>query len=787
MLHVEQRKSRKITKIERRQDALYLQSEWGSISLKPQTEEIVRISCTIDGKQPQEETSIGICYAGSFSDWGYQTDEKMIRVRMPKLTIEIDRETGSFCYRDETGNLLLRETANESKVLEAFDSYKTVVDEHTKVEEIVTPDGIKQMVKEASREFDKKLYHTRLSLEFCEQERLYGLGQAEEGLLNLRGSTQYLHQANLKISIPFLLSSNGYALLFATGSPAVFSDTQYGSYFYTEADRQMDFYMICGKRMDDLVKGYRILTGKAALLPRWAFGFIQSQERYETQEEILEIAREYRNRKIGLDAIVLDWCSWTGEQWGQKSFDPQRFPSPKEMTDRLHAMNVHFMISVWPNMRKDTENYREFLEKKYLLPASEIYDAFSADARKLYWKQAKEGIFDYGTDAWWCDSSEPFCPEWGKTMKPEPSVMYRDFVSAASQYLPQEVMNGYGLVHAQTIYEGQRGCASKKRVTNLTRNTYLGGQKYGVILWSGDISASWDTLRKQIVAGLNFCASGFPYWTLDIGAFFVKKGTQWFWNGDYDEGETDLGYRELFVGWFQYGAFLPVFRSHGTDIRREMWNFGEDGDMFYEALKAANQLRYRLIPYIYSWAGKVWKEDRTMMRMLAFDFADDACAMDVKDEYMLGESILVCPVTKPMYYGVHSRELKVEEKIRKVYLPKGCDWYDFYTDRLYEGGQTIVAEAPIDHIPLFIKAGSILPMTEPLQSTEELKNARVEFHVYPGADAQFHLYEDDGDGYGYEQGEYTIRTLIWQEKQKKLFEQGNERIDIPRKIHVPSN
>ena len=770
MMNPELRKSQAITGAERRENALFLYSDWGVTRLAPQTESIVRVSCVEQGKELAAEPGEGILFQGQFAEWSYEDTGDLIQVTLPKLTVEISKKTGSFTYRDETGRLLLAEAGSESKALDEFDAYRSVVDENTKYEEIATPDGVKRVIKEVSSVFDKKLYHTRLSLEFQPDERIYGLGQAEEGLLNLRGSTQYLHQANLKIAIPFFVSSKNYGLLFATGSPAVFSDTQYGSYFYTEADRQMDFYFIRGDNLDGVVKGYRLLTGKAAMLPRWAFGFIQSQERYETQEEILAIVAEYRRRGIGLDGIVLDWCSWTGDQWGQKTFDPERFPNPKEMTDKLHEQNAHFMISIWPNMREGTDNYREFSEQQFLLPASEIYDAFNPKARQLYWKQAREGLFDKGVDAWWCDSCEPFTPEWGRQMKPEPSAMYHEFADTASKYLPQDRMNAYGLAHAQTMYEGQRGTGSGKRVVNLTRNTYTGGQRYGVILWSGDTYASWETLKRQIPAGLNFCASGFPYWTLDIGAFFVRKGTQWFWNGDYNQGTADLGYRELFTRWFQYGVFLPVFRSHGTDFRREIWQFGEEGEPFYEALKAAVQLRYRLLPYIYSWAGKVWKDDSTMMRMLAFDFPQDEKALDIKDEYMFGSSILVCPITEPMYYGAHSVPLNVEKKGRLVYLPAGCDWYDFYTDEKYRGGQTVFAQAGLDRIPLFVKAGSILPMARPLQHTGELAETEVEYHVYPGADAEFQLYSDDGDGYGYETGGYTVKNLSWDDAKRELWD-----------------
>lgn len=773
MLEVVKRKQDLVEKTYCRGGSLFLETQKGLLRLKPRNDSIVRISYTQKGEFTGN-VGIGILEEKEWDGWTCEEQECRVVLYTEKLALEVDKRTGSIRYLERSGRLLLAEREEDSRELEEFDSYKTVIDENTKIEEVETADGVKRVIKEASMVFDKKLYHTRLHLKWQESERLYGLGQAEEGLLNLRGSVQYLHQANLKIAIPFLVSSNGYGILLSTGSTAIFQDTQYGSYLYTEADEEMDYYFIAGGSMDEIISGYRLLTGKAAMLPRWAYGFIQSQERYETQEEILDVAREFRDRGFGLDALVLDWCSWEDGMWGQKSFDPSRFPDPGAMTDALHQEDVHFMLSIWPNMSKSTADYEEFLEKKLLLPASEIYDAFDEKARKLYWKQVQEGLFRHGVDAWWCDSSEPFTPEWARKVKPGPEEMYADFVRDAGKYIPAERMNSYGLFHARTIYEGQREASEEKRVVNLTRNSYVGGQRYGVILWSGDIYASWETLQKQIAAGLNFCASGLPYWTLDIGAFFVKKGEPWFWNGDYEDGLSDLGYRELFVRWFQYGAFLPVFRSHGTDVRREPWLFDNGKDGFYEALCGAVSLRYRLLPYIYSWAYRVWKEDKTFLRMLAFDFMQDEKALDIGDQYMFGESILVCPVTEPMYYGTGSEVLSGILEKRTVYLPGGCDWYDFYTGERYAGGQYVEADAPLSRIPLFVKAGSILPMAEAAQNTARAAEAEVEYRIYAGADCSFTLYRDSGDGYAYEQGKYELTELVWEEKTKKLFVNGTE-------------
>lgn len=757
----------KLVSVSREKDILAIKTERGLLRIEPKRSDIIRIRYTRKDDFAAG-TGIGICQDPVLSDWSYDEREDEILVSTERLILRISKSDSAIRYFDKNGTLLLAEREKDSRELEEFDAYQILEGGEAQIEDVVTADGVKKVVRDVEKTFYKKLYHTRLHLSFKENECLYGLGQAEEGVLNLRGTVQYLHQANRKIAIPFLISSEKYGLLWATGSPAVFQDNQYGSYFYTEADAEQDYYFVTGENFDQLISCYRYLTGKAVLLPRWAFGFIQSQERYEAQDEIVDVASEYYRREIGLDAIVLDWCSWEDGMWGQKSFDKERFPDVKAMTDTLHQKGVQFMISIWPNMSENCPDYREFAERNMLLPASNIYDAFRPDARELYWKQLEKGIFRYGNDAWWCDSSEPFTPEWERVEKPEPGNMYEEFVRTVSLHMPAELCNAYGLVHAQGIYEGQRNSGSEKRVVNLTRNGYTGQQRYGTILWSGDIEASWDTYRKQIAAGLNFCASGLPYWTLDIGAFFVKRGAPWFWTGDYEDGMEDLGYQELFTRWFQLGAFLPIFRSHGTDVRREMWMVDGPEHSFYEALLAANRLRYRLMPYIYSLAGAVWKEDATMMRMLAFDFAADEKARVIKDQFLFGKSLMVCPVVEPMYYGVGSRPLGEASKTRTVYLPENVCWYDFYTGEKYQGGQTIQADAPIGKIPLYVKEGSIIPTVTPGRNTRESMEGRIKLLVYSGADAAFDLYEDAGDGYGYERGEYSVTHMEWNEKNGKL-------------------
>jgi len=773
MLQAKKRPEGKILKVSRIEDTLVLHSEAGILGLQPQNEFIIRVMYT-KGKEFYDGLGIGIVRNEPFYDWRYEETENAVRLVTSDVELEISKTTSSIKYYDRKGKLLLSERSKESRILEEFDSFRMVLDEKSVVEKIETPDGIKGIVKESAKIFDKKLYHTRLFLNWQGEEALFGLGQAEEGILNLRGTTQYLNQANMKIAIPLLLSTNGYGILLSTGSPAIFSDTQYGSYLYTEADHQMDYYFIAGENFDRIIKGYRILTGKAAMLPKWAFGYMQSQERYETQQEIIDIVREHREKGIGLDTIILDWCSWKDGMWGQKTFDKERFPDATGMIEEIHEMNARFMISIWPIMNENCENYNEFESRNLLLPASNIYDAFNKEARDLYWKQTNEGLSIHGVDAWWCDSSEPLTPEWTRMEKPEPSAMFCEFIQESSKFIPVEKCNSYGLVHAQGIYEGQRNTSHHKRVLNLTRSGYTGQQRYGTVLWSGDTCASWQTLQKQIVAGLNFCASGIPYWTLDIGAFFVKKGLQWFWDGEYENGCDDLGYRELYTRWYQYGAFLPIFRSHGTDTRRELWNYGQPGDMFYDALLRANQLRYQLMPYIYSISGSVWRNDETMMRMLAFDFKYDNRAINITDQFLFGTSLMVCPVTNPMYFESGSVAIKDSPKTRSVYLPDGVRWYDFWTNQVHEGGRTITVNADIDMIPLFVREGGIIPMSQTMCYVDEVIDAPLEVRVYPGIDSCFDLYEDDGDGYQYENGAYSITKMVWNDKERKLTIHGPE-------------
>lgn len=695
----------------------------------------------------------------------------------PKLLIRINRETGALTWLDHSGQILTKEPDRGGKTLAPVDVVVSVFDETAAPQLRKDADGVHAYIPAARQVIDRGAFHTKLEFEWMPDEAIYGLGSHEEGMLNLRDQHQYLYQQNMKVVIPALVSTRGYGILFDSYSWMTFHDDAFGSYLWADVNTELDYYFIYGPEFDQIVQNIRLLTGKVPMLPRWAFGYIQSKERYVSQAELIEVVREYRERKLPLDCIVLDWKSWPNDLWGQKTFDPERFPDPKGMMVDLHRLDARLMISLWPNMNPGGDNWREMREAGCLLGNQATYDAFQGKARELYWKQINDGLFTHGVDAWWCDCTEPFQADWTGTFKPEPEERLRINTDEAKKYLDPEYINAYSLLHSQGIYEGQRRTSPDKRVVNLTRSAYAGQQRYSTITWSGDVSATWDTLRRQIADGLNFCATGLPYWTVDIGAYFVKNDPAlWFWNGDFDSGVEDLGYRELYVRWFQYATFLPVFRSHGTDTPREVWRFGEPGEIFYDTLVKFLRLRYRLMPYIYSLAGLVTHDDYTLMRALPFDFRCDPSTYDIRDQYMLGPALLVSPITQPMYYGAKSTPLEGTQKSRQVYLPEGTAWYDFWTSKQYAGGQIIIADAPLDTVPLYVRAGSIIPVGPDIQHTGEGQNAPIRLHVYPGYDGHFTLYEDEGDNYNYELGRFATIHISWNETARRLTlhaRQGN--------------
>ena len=739
-----------ITKIKTQDNFIYFYSEQGVLRIAIYAMSVFRISFNLNddfnaeqGKEFAAGSAKGSATRTTFS---VEETDDFILLKTVFLTCKVCRATSCVSILDQNDKVIFSEAADHNHILEQFDVYKSCG--NIKTEEVKTADGVKKRVLAADKIFDKSLFHTKLNFSFAQDEKLFGLGQAEEGIWNLRGTTQYLNQANKKIAIPFLISSKGYGLLFTTQSPCIFSDEQYGSYFYTTADYYLDYFFIGQEGIPaSIISAMRRLTGKALLPPKWGLGYIQSQERYETQVEILATAAEFKKRGIPVSAIVLDWLSWEDGMWGQKSFDRKRFPCPDKMIEELHKNDVHFMISIWPTMDEKSENYKEMKEHDSLLPGVNICNAFNKEARELYWKQANEGLARYGVESWWCDSSEPVTPEWSHLEQPIPQVQFNEYVNATSDIMPVEKSNAYGYYHALGMYEGQKKDYPDRRMLILTRSGWSGSQKLGVVLWSGDTSASWKTLQNQLVAAVQFSLSGIPYWTFDIGAFFVKKGINWYWNGDYDDTTKNPAYRELYTRWLQLGAFLPMFRAHGTDCRREPWAFEDESNIFYNAITDFIKLRYNLMPYIYSVAAKVWKDDQMFIRPLFAEFTDKA-VWDISSQFMFGPSIMVCPVTAPMYYDKSGTPIQVEKAI-KVYLPSDCGWYDWWTGSHYEGGQWITAPADISKLPLFVREGSTIPTEEKV----------LRFPDKDGKCRPFELYEDDGITNDYQKGNYKI-TII---------------------------
>jgi len=685
-----------------------------------------------------------------------------------------------IAFQNRCGETILVETAHS---LTPKDVYRYVIDGEPVIRSKNTANGEVAYIENARREPDGSAFQGQLVFKTTEDEHLYGLGQHENGVYDYNGKIEYLYQTNMKISIPFILSTKNYGILIDTESAMIFDGTNGTMRFTLDTVDELSYYVIIGDNFDKIIGALRTLTGRAAMLPRWAFGYIQSKERYHSSEDLLNTVAQFRASHLPIDCIVQDWYTWKKGLWGEKHADPSRYPNLPMLVDALHGQHVKLMVSIWPNMVAGGADYQEFQEQGLLLPNSTVYNAFNADARALYWKQCEKDWFSAGIDAWWCDNAEPFSDaDWSGETKRTEELRYQLIVTDSQKSMDWKRLNTYGLLHAKGIYENWRKQTQAKRVTNLSRSTYISGQKYGVIAWSGDISAKWSVLKNQIVEGIKFSMSGTPYWTLDIGGFFTvrdkfenrgceKAGDEtplWFWNGDYNDGANDLGYRELYVRWLQYATFLPIFRSHGTDTPREPWNFGHPGDPFYDTISTFIQLRYRLLPYIYSTAASVWFHHDTLLRSLLFDFAKDVQVQDVCHSYMFGKALLVCPVTEPMYYGPNSTPLQNTLKTQAVYLPQSTLWYDFWTNQAYIGGQTVICEAPLSKIPVFVKAGSILPLSDTLAYADERNGETSVLQIYAGADGEFSLYNDEGDGYAYEAGNYSLIRLLYRDQEKTL-------------------
>ena len=585
------------------------------------------------------------------------------------------------------------------------------------------------------------LCHVSHSVELCfsclEGEILTGLGQHEDGIFNYARKDERLYQHNMKIAVPFLLSSAGWGLLIEAGCAMRYRGEGNGFVFTLDAAEEVSYVVIRAVNCAEVLKKLSVMAGKPALLPKWAFGYIQSKERYKTAKELTETAAEFRRRGLGLDCIVLDWCSWREGCWGDKTPDPERFPDVRALTNTLHGMNVRLMVSVWPNTASGRD-CDEFLAAGHFLPGSRIYDAFSQEARDLYWEQCRRHWMEGGIDALWCDSDEPITdPDWCGSEKRDADERMRLLTEASAIRMDPERMNDYGSVHVRGLYERWRRDYPNRRPVILSRSGGSDSGACGTILWSGDTAARWDVLRKQVTEAIRTACSGICWWTLDIGAFFVGRKEQWFWRGDYPEGVKDPGYRELYIRWFQFGAMLPVFRSHGTDTPREPWRFGEENSPEYACIRNMIALRYRLLPYLYATAAQACREGLPMIRAMLAAFPEEKELYAADDQYMLGDALLVKPVTRALKDGGGTAEIR---------LPPG-GWYDLFTGEYREGGRTVTMETPLDRFPVLVRAGSILPVAEGARCAADVPVPAREFLVFSGGDGAFDLYDDAGDGY----------------------------------------
>ena len=538
---------------------------------------------------------------------------------------------------------------------------------------------------------------------------------------------------------------------------------------WSEMSPDMDYYFIAGKNMDEVISGYRTLTGKAPVYPKWVLGFWQSRERYQSSKDIEENMKKFRDLKIPVDNIVQDWNYWKLDSWGSHEFEAARYPNPQAMLDSVHALHGRFMISVWPKFYDTVKNYKELDSKGWMYHQAikddihdwlgfrgSFYDAYDAGARKMFWRQMDENLYTkykFGIDAWWMDASEPnvrdCTPMWYRKALSGPTAL-----GTATEYF-----NAYSIVNADAIYNGQRNVNPNQRVFLLTRSGFAGEQRYSTATWSGDIATRWEDMRAQMTAGLNYSMAGLPFWGMDQGGFCVENryvAAQQEFDKTGKENADLKEWRELQARWNQFGCFVPLYRAHGQWPLREVWNIAPADHPAYKTIVAYDKLRYRLMPYLYSMAGMVHLKDYTMMRGLVMDFNGDEKVLDIKDQWMFGSALMACPVGE---YQKYSRE---------VYLPKQKGWYDFYTGAYHAGGQTIVADAPYDKIPVFIPEGAILPIGPEMQWSDEKKPELIDLYVYAGKDGSYTLYEDEGTNYNYEKGKYAVIDFKYDDARKQV-------------------
>ncbi|WP_148211735.1 glycoside hydrolase family 31 protein [Zunongwangia profunda] len=685
-----------------------------------------------------EKKSLSVVLEPKKTSFKIEEKKNELLLKSEKLEIAINTKTGNIRYNSPDHSLLLKEKTGDP----LFTPFKDV---------------------------DQDTYTVSQSFNLDPKETIYGLGILQNGKMSQRNLEVKMIQANREDYIPFFQSVKGYGLFWDNYSPTTFSDDTSATSFTSEVGDGIDYYFMYGGNADSVIAHMRQLTGQAPMFPLWTYGYWQSKERYKSQEETVGVVKKYRDLGVPLDGIIQDWQYWGDNyHWNAMEFLNEEFPNPQKMVDDIHALNAHIIISIWSSFGPKTQPYKE-LEKDNMLfnfstwPQSgksdwppnmdypsgvRVYDPYNPKARDIYWKYLKKGLFSLGIDGWWMDSTEPDHLD----IKPE------DFDEKTYLGSFRKVRNAFPLMTVGGVYKHMREATSDKRVFILTRSAFAGQQRYAANTWSGDTEASWKTLKDQISSGLNFSLTGIPYWNSDIGGFFI-----WEFKDKLDDPE----YRELYARWLQFATFTPMMRSHGADAPREIYQFGKKGEPVYDALEKYINLRYSLLPYIYSEAWQITNQQSSLMRALVMDFPKDEKVLDLNDQYMFGHSFLVAPVLKSMYTE-DKKENFQQDGYRQVYLPKGTEWFDYWTGERFSGGQTIDKKAPIDILPLYVKAGSIVPVGPKVDYAEQKDWSNLQINIYPGADAEFTLYEDENDNYNYEKGAYSEIKFVWDNNKQQL-------------------
>lgn len=676
---------------------------------------IIRVKKYPLGQMPEKQ-SLSVTMQPEKVKYKIQEVDNQVILTTSELTVSLDIVQNQVCFVTKDGKVLLAEKPSSTGFISFNDAGNST-------------------------------YQIRQTFLLDNDEAIYGLGQHQQGKMNQRNQTLFLQQANTEICIPLVHSIKGYALFWDNYSPTTFTDNAQGMTFDSEVGDLCDYYFVYGGGADKVVAGLRELTGQAPMFPLWTFGFWQSRERYVSQDELVSVVAKYRDLKVPLDGIIQDWRYWGEDHkdWNAVEFRNPKFPDPKKMMEEVHHLNAHAIISVWPSFGPATGIYADLKALNKLMVHEtfpqdngvKVYDTYDPVARDIYWKYMNKNMFSIGMDGWWLDATEP-----EHSPAKEGDLDFQTYLGSF-----RKVRNAFPLVSVGGVYDHQRQEASDKRVFILTRSAFAGQQRYAAQAWSGDVVSDWDVLRNQIPAALNISLTGIPYWNSDIGGFFSGR--------KFPEGVKDPAFHELYVRWMQFAAFTGMMRSHGTNTPREIFMFGECGYWAFDAQEKMINLRYRLLPYVYSTSWEVTSNGESLMRALFSDFPKDKKVIDIGDEYMFGKSILVAPVTS----GVRRRSL---------YLPEGTQWIDFWTGEMQKGGQEISREAPIDIIPLYVKAGSIVPVGPSVQFATEKLWDDLQVRIYPGADGEFTLYEDENDNYNYEKGKYTTVRMTWSDKDRQL-------------------